>query len=313
MRTRRSSARRASTPDGLDGRGSGAIEALPDAVLGRVLALVWDVNNSGVANPALVSRRWRRVFFSEPGIWRHTSTVLPNHSGPAGLAVEQRMLQRVAPLVHSLVATQREGPEGLSPAAGEQLAATLRVLRAALVARLDLDWSEGGLTPEVFSAGCLGRLSGLTELSLRSVRLPDEAAEAVHRLTTLRDLAVEARSIAYELLSGLSALTQLTRLHLGSGQLLSLSPLTHLSALHRLRQLSLVEDSEEFAGVPWGVIQELEGLQHQQWLAARQRLGPLRLPPLAAFPDLQLFHFFNSCRQARRGVQARPQRAWWAG
>lgn len=126
------------------------------------------------------------------------------------------MLQRVATLVHSLVATQREGLEGTSPAAGEQLAATLRVLRAAPATRLALDWTDGGLPAQACCPGYLGQLTGLTELSLRSVRLPAEAASALCSLTGLLDLSVEARLIPKALLNeALPRLTRLTRLHLG--------------------------------------------------------------------------------------------------
>lgn len=130
--------------------------------------------------------------------------------------MEEGMLRRVAPLVRSLVATQREGPEGLGPAAGEQLADTLRVLHAAPLARLALDWAYGGLPDQACSPACLGRLPGLTELSLRSVRLPDETAPALRQLSRLEDLSVEARIVSWQLTECvLPRLTRLTRLHLG--------------------------------------------------------------------------------------------------
>lgn len=268
--------------------------------------------------------------------------MVQNHREPTGFRVVQGMLQRVAPLVRSMTAMQGDAPAGLVPSAGDQLMATLLVLRAAPLARLVVDWSKDGLPPQACSTSCLGQLSGLTELSLRSVRLPEVASQSLLQLSRLEDLAIGARLITRALAERvLPQLTRLTRLQLGAGggagwrnvglrsrnrfcrqgarlllapscsppsrpraeSSLLLPSLASLSTLRRLRDLTLMEDSDEFFWLPWLEQEQLVVFQHRQ-RAAEGQLRPLVVPPPAALPNLSSFYFDNPGQFLQRGVQA---------
>lgn len=179
-----------------------------------------------------VSRRWQRVFLSEPSLWRWFQVEGHHDAAPAAQSV--RLQQRLALLQR--VAQHVESFKWLAPSAG--LATFLLELHPGLLSHLHLRASA----QDLFSAAgpALRRLTGVTSLVLRS----QEEAAAIAALTTvgssLHRLHLDDAQLKLTPagLSSIVKLTQLSDLGLGASQwpTPTLGPLTRLS---RLKQLAV--------------------------------------------------------------------------
>ena len=169
----------------------------------------------------LVSKRWHRVFLSEPALWRQFSL---SHAPPSGSrASELALLRRVSGLVASLRLPQ------LVP---EELSEALAAAQPGRLQGLALNASSWQLVAAVPRSYCLNKLE--SELGK-----PAGFGAALPQLPYLRSLGMSTAgaTLRHADLSGVLAATQLTELSLSVGsfeQPEALRQLTHLSRLVRL-------------------------------------------------------------------------------
>lgn len=133
----------------------------------------------------------------------------------------------------------RSGAHGTAGAWG--LPDLLGMLCPGVVAELEL---EAHPSPPAEALDALPRLaSGLTALNLDAQRLPAAAAAVLPRLARLASLRLAAQHLPEGALPAILRLPLLCRLELESS-FLPLPSMAPLTALCRLRQLRLVDDSE---------------------------------------------------------------------
>ena len=236
----------------------------------------------------LVSKRWQRVFFSEPALWRRFQLARPSEDlafsadftytisrgWSRWCASWERLLGRVAGMVQEF--------EGL--ALPSSCARCLALLRPELLEQAAVDceqWDEAEVEQ-------LLRFPRLARLRLRPCfRMPAAVCGVLARMPQLRSLALEAQDLDWELAS-IAKLTQLTRLSLavydplGDGMDMSPwevhePPLLQLTQLQRLRHLSIVHKGTDYP-------------DEQQENAKFADDGSLVLPELSEFPALDSFN-----------------------
>lgn len=205
-----------------------------------------------------VSRRWRRLFFSHPPLWRSFELRCPGAElSPAQraewAAAKHRLLQRVGPLVRTFDAY------GVDPL---QLGGSTRLQLPDFVHCLGPEALEsvtytptGPLIESMLAA--LLRFPRLRSLSMKSMQhLPPNATWVLHQLGALVELASTVGSLPADALQALPS--GLTYLHLHT-LYEPLPDCRQLERLTRLRSLFLCE----WAASPMGML----------------------LPSAAAFPD----------------------------
>ncbi|KAL4452514.1 hypothetical protein ABPG75_008176 [Micractinium tetrahymenae] len=198
----------------------------------------------------LVSRRWQRVYLSQPALWGHLSLGLPHGArccpdvAARWFWAQQQRMQRVGALVTSLrvedgAAIQQAGACTLW---NWQLADLLAGLDPSALSRLKLACEPvmpGGV------GNWLQRLSGLTTLHLRAgVAIQPLLAAALRRQQRLLSLDLGVHEAEDSLVEGLQGLPQLTclRLDLQAPCCTSLLPLSCLQALRELRVQAAADD-----------------------------------------------------------------------
>lgn len=147
--------------------------------------------------------------------------------------------------VHDRTGMLRSGAHGTAGAWG--LPDLLGMLCPAVVADLELEVHP---SPAIDALQALPRLAaGLTALNLDAQRLPPEAAAVLPQLPSLRSLRLAAQHLPEGALPAILQLPLLSRLELESS-FLPLPPMAPLTALRRLKQLRLVDDSERQDALP---------------------------------------------------------------
>lgn len=157
-----------------------------------------------------VCRRWRRVWFSEPGLWQRLRL-----GPPSDAEVQLAIVQRVAPLLETLEVRgtgeqqQTAGQQGTAQWQLPKLLASLPVRRRQRLQelRLSTETVEYLYSPYEFwvlrdckplSAAAMrkvGRLRALRALELDSWQLPHCTADVLGRLTQLSRLRLRARQL----------------------------------------------------------------------------------------------------------------------
>ncbi len=196
----------------------------------------------------LVSRRWHRVFYSEPDFWRCVELVAEPLDRAASqgqarqcFAAQASVLRRVGGFVQHLCCSQVLGTGGdKTPLDTAQLAAdsgsewqlgssVLAHLSPATLQSLRLEWVPVDAT----LPAALGRFTGLTQLQVdyRGM-LPSSLLATLLRLPQLLSLQLSSKEMP-GLSAALRQLTRLTQLDVASAD----SPFSTVFALTRLRKL----------------------------------------------------------------------------
>ncbi|EFN58753.1 hypothetical protein CHLNCDRAFT_140462 [Chlorella variabilis] len=170
--------------------GTTTIDALPDALLGRVMALARDDTGDDMR---LTCKRWNRAFNAEPAMWRGlhicVAKMLKLRMQPERheWLAAQRLLRHVGGMVVEL-SLEYDSQDPADPAS---LADVMQLCRQlSQLAVLDVAWRQQPL-PEVV-AQLLPCLTALTQLQLTSMGLPVYAADALSRLVQLCNLSCHA-------------------------------------------------------------------------------------------------------------------------
>ncbi|PRW44604.1 F-box LRR-repeat 6 [Chlorella sorokiniana] len=266
-------------------------------LLSRVLYLAGKPSWPAIA---LTCRHWRDLLFSEPQLWstvRIETVQLDFLSRPrkeAWFRHKRALLQRMVPLitalaVHDRTGMLRSGAHGTAGAWG--LPDLLGMLCPAVVADVELEVHP---SPPVEALQALPRLAaGLTALNLDAQQLPPEAAAVLPQLSGLCSLRLAAQHLPEGGLPAILQLSLLSRLELESS-FLPLPPMAPLTALRRLKQLWLVDDSERQdalllpAPADFGAQGGLDSLAvytRQTWQVADTTAGFLFLHCTAPDPD----------------------------
>ena len=155
----------------------------------------------------LVSRRWQRVFYAEPDVWRSLqfSYLLPTSIANAGhdllpssatdwLASKLRLTKRVASLVTAAAVYGSGYRPGFcqmftTSAAGEATVDILQLLQPSKLMELAIPWRSEWPEAVLHAAA---RLTGLTKLQLSSWRVPQAAAITLRSLPHLCSLELTA-------------------------------------------------------------------------------------------------------------------------
>ena len=222
----------------------------------------------------LVSKRWQRLFFAAPGLWRQFVIGNPtfwawSEERAQRAAARGALLARVAAMVESLEVNQCDQLERLD--GGGQLARVMRCLRPAVARSVCLNGAYAGRAAPTDAVAALAGLTLLTSLQLSGCELPPHTTSVLHQLSgSLHSLSLGAREISPDLVAPLLLLPHLTGLHLGSVEPLPRFDWRRLSALAQLQCLSLEEE-------------QTNGDEDEQ----------LQLPPPAAFGALTDFSYFT--------------------
>ncbi|PRW61492.1 receptor 12 isoform X1 [Chlorella sorokiniana] len=186
----------------------------------------------------MVSKRWHRVFLTEPGLWAGFEILADDPEQPWGGGARLALLQRVGSMVSSLEigeevteADQAEAVRWVQPRQLEELF----VLNAA---------------PQLVEA--LPRFSCLTLLSLGLTEdyLHPGTAATIRQLPQLLNLTLYSSTLPPHALEAVLACAQLTNLHLSSDEFEQPQALTQLTRLRQLGSLWLLTVSEERLYVP---------------------------------------------------------------
>ena len=247
----------------------------------------------------LVCKRWERLFYSEPALWRHflLRPATPGFPGAVGnssqqeleeiwahwCAAKHRQLARVAGLVEVFEAGPRRVDLGRMAGTGSRLDHFVSLLRPEVLTEALLYW---GL-PEMSE---LPRFPRLSRLLLHALVLNPGAARLLGGMPQLRSLGLHVHEVSGSNMSVILGLTQLTQLSfvvfnaLTAGfnyqpsrdseprapdllQLTRLAALRHLTITHRPSLYQQEREEYEFG-----------------------RQGVLPLPPPASFPALEFYH-----------------------
>ena len=227
----------------------------------------------------LVSKRWHRVFLSEPVLWRQFS--IDRHAPPQKLASDLALLRRVGGLVASLK-VNKHGSEVLAAALSHVQPAALQDLEA--------------YKPEPQQVAALPRFSRLTSLLLSYDFLSGAVAAAFLQLPQLHSLRLLCEHVAGEVPSALAGCTQLSRLAVEAGVFQQPQGLRQLTALRQLKALSLV-------------VLNLDDLGATA-VAEDANLYP---PDPVLLPALESFNLYFESAPTDVGVQVRCccQQLWW--
>jgi hypothetical protein len=241
----------------------------------------------------LVSKRWRRLFYAEPSLWRRF-TLRPPAGADADAAwqpTKNAQLARVAGLVAELDVFDLSTAAGAGdPAAAARwdvsnpqwgLAAFLRLLPRDNLTVLHITVNRQQIS-EHLAAAALGFPQLLT-LELGLVQLPRNVAALLRQLPRLQRFVYHSGPLPAAVVDSLLQLSTLTSLELHSAE--PLPPLQQLTRLTSLRSLKLSEHDERAEG---------------------EALEP---PAPAALPCLESFHF-HSISEDHAGLQ---ERHWLAG
>lgn len=193
-----------------------------------------------------VSKRWRRIVFAEPSLWRELS-VRTDQQWQQSAQPQLALLQRHAPHVVSFTWRQYYMPvqpwlpaflAALRPSQLTQLTLSVEDLpQAALSTVQQLRLTSLRLCSVLQAAAVLSHHPGLTSLAL--VDVPQTAATLQQAPTGLRSLHVDAEDMSDEAVQCLLRLTGLTELSLAAEFWVPLQPLQQLTQLSQLRTLQL--------------------------------------------------------------------------
>ncbi|KAL4433752.1 hypothetical protein ABPG75_000193 [Micractinium tetrahymenae] len=239
---------------------------LPDALLGRVLALA---GGESWLSMVLTSRRWHRVLLEEAPIawrWDLVPSKAPAADFEAAIASRVSLLQRIGKRIqHARMHNLQPATDWLQRS-GWQPAGLLALLNPAAMRSVDLCWNPSLPVPAV---QLVGSFSQLTSLSLSCAdELP--AASALGQLRQLASFDAAERRISAELVEAVCSLSGLTSLSLSAVEMLDSQAealLPGLTALGRLRVLNLKEQG--------------------------RAAGTLQPPPPALFSNLEEFEYFS--------------------
>lgn len=220
------------------------ISALPEAILGHVLALAGVGAGSHVT---LVCKAWRHAFYAEPALWSRLDLSHDVWQLPAGerrlcLQNRQRLLCRVAPRVRRLLIKLDAWA-----VFGWSLPGLLeRLPPGQLTALHAIHWGSHDGEALAGLSDQLRRFSYLTSLELSG-----ECIDLPAGLTQLRSLRVHTHTCQLSTVAAILQATQLTWLAIEAA---SPIPLAHqLSRLSRLAHLHLSEvEQESYAAEPAG-------------------------------------------------------------
>jgi hypothetical protein len=248
-----------------------------------------------------VCKRWERLFYAEPALWRRfllrlanpalpsTTRASPSPWGQWG-AAKHRQLERVAGLVEVFEAGPRRIDFGSSQAAmgrsGRSLEQYLSLLHPEVLTELVLWWELAQL-PELL------RFPRLTRLLLHAgYGLPSGAAAVLLGMPQLRALALHVQEVSGDEMAAVLGLSQLTQLSLlvhapltagynyesdsmdgSQGESPSLMQLTRLA---QLRQLSINHRPAVY------------GIEHEEFTF--EEYGEVPLPPPSSFAALESYH-----------------------
>ncbi|KAL4443581.1 hypothetical protein ABPG75_011318 [Micractinium tetrahymenae] len=250
---------------------------LPDELLAAISERAGAAEGPAVT---LVCKRWNRVFYSAPGVWRQFAVTAPRqpeaptqeeeeeqlHQQQQWAAARLRLLRRVSGMVESLRIFRGDELEATGIASGGRVAVFVHFLSPELAREVCLlGFNDISLPAEGLAV--LHRLTRLESLALDSSELPVNTAAVLRRLSpSLRSLNMSAGRIDPAVLEALPQLLQLTSLQLSSYRQLPPFDWQRLTALQQLWHLGLCQaDSSDKA--------------------------PLAPPPPAIFPDLRSLHF----------------------
>ncbi|PRW45642.1 leucine rich repeat [Chlorella sorokiniana] len=199
---------------------------------------------SSLPSIAQVSRRWHRVLYETPSIWRSFNVSVPEsmcdddssldvEEQEAWLQAKLRQLRRVSPAVESLIVEHTAGADVMSE--------VLQALSASQLTRIAASEYQ-----QPFTAAAMRALAGLTllgDLSLgQSDRdLPANSGWALGHLTALTTLLLSAEQFPDGFGKALAGLSHLRVLNLESGE--PLPDMQPLTALSRLQELALQEQN----------------------------------------------------------------------
>lgn len=241
----------------------------------------------------LVSKRWRRCFYSEPALWRSFELCATRPSSllrlkqaqqPAWFAARYALLQRTAHWVETATFGRAASPSGAqacslqqaldreSAVDGWQLADFVALLPPGTLTCLRFR----SVTVPAIVLRLLPRFSSLAALEIYTAHLPEAAGAVLGQLAHLADLYVKAAGgIPADVFGSLPRLTWLTSLYISSSTPFAcddLSSLSHLTALQSLN-LTSASGSRSIA-------------QADQ---PGQQAPVLQLPRWAAFPSLRRY------------------------
>ena len=311
--------------------GTTTIDALPDALLGRVLALVgqeqgwvprpWRLCagrcltqlcrcralSSTASLPAcrpvlnLVSRRWQRVFYAEPGLWRHlrlgACSLKPPPARKQWFAAKRTLAQRVSSLVtQASVVWDADATSGFTGLAMD----VLRLLQPGMLTGLALTRSDSSWPrPQPLSDAAvreLPRFTGLTRLQLDGPLLPPSTAGALRQLPQLCSLACSAGSLPEARAAALVQLSVLRDLDLRCSELQPPAEAMLCVAVRRLPQLrSLRMRLDLDDSMPKQLVDSMAGLTQLTLLALSSQQCPT-LQQLTRLTRLQHLHISQGGR-----------------
>ncbi|PRW33791.1 GCC2 and GCC3 domain containing [Chlorella sorokiniana] len=191
------------------------IDALPDALLAHVLV---QAGRKRCPITLAVCRRWRRLVFGEPRLWRSVTLspgLLPQLAKKKDkqrwFSSQHGLLRRIAPLVEAAAVEGGTAIEAAGAATGKWgLADLLSALHASKLAELSI---QGPWELPAAALRALGRLTGLTWLKLDSTELPgEELLAALGQLAALQTLELSTDELPWGLPDTLAQLSRLRQL-----------------------------------------------------------------------------------------------------
>ncbi|PRW44546.1 L domain [Chlorella sorokiniana] len=214
------------------------IDSLPDGLLGYIMTLTGMQDRASLV---LVSHRWKRVFLSEPGLWR-LFTMLIHRSSETREQQSQRLKRRAALLrlvaPHVVRFRWEEHTDKWRLAATRCLERCLAALSSSQLAELQLSGPCISLAGAPAAAALRQLSSRVTSLSLGACLARPASVVLAALSSQLHSLQVSTAGLPPELLGSIVQLRQLTALRIETYAWPDLSSLTRLS---RLRQLVLVD------------------------------------------------------------------------
>lgn len=262
-------------------------EALPDTLLGRIMALVGREHRRALT---LTCKRWRRVFYNEPALWRSfrlaSSELAATYWEEQDMPLTTDWYNQQLSVMHMVgrfaADCEVRGIGPLQLVAAEtghpwRLADVLLCLNPGVLRRLalccELEPSSGSKY-HLYGQQSLGaaairqlaRLRQLEDLALDSWQLPHGTAAAISQLAHLQAVRLRTRQLPQHCLASLLSLTRLTRLELHTS--MPLPPLQQLSRLTLLQHLELCQ---------WNCVGTV-----------------MALPPISSLPNLTSYTFHHS-------------------
>lgn len=211
-------------------------------------------SKSDLSAASLVCKRWRRVLFSEPALWRLFKISLSSMEEAERRTGLLRLLERVGGLLHHLKLDCGWFDGGLD---AKQVAAVAACLpRLGQLGRISIYTSAHPVPPVLLEA--LPVATALTSVKLRCSQLPANAAGALARMTQLRSMTLRGSALQKVAAQALQRLPQLETLSLsfraaeaGGTQALQAA----LSQMAALRSLSRDVPGITVAGIAASAVQ----------------------------------------------------------